>query len=64
MLSRGLQCNKMGIVLEDKVSVLIRSLFKLLPIMLVEELLGKVMYMWERLILSKGVFEVDFYRGF
>ena len=47
MLRRGLECNKSWIVLEDKVTILIpfvTSYDLLLPMMLVEESLGKEMY--------------------
>ena len=52
---RGLEWSKSRILLEDKVTVLILTLFKLLPIMLEEELSGKIMYLWEGLILLEGV---------
>ena len=51
---RGVESSKSRIVLEDKVTVLIQSFFKLFPMMLVKELLGKVMCLWGRLILSEG----------
>ena len=46
------------IVLEDKVAVLIPSLFKLFSIKLVEELLGKIMCLWGSLILGSVLIEV------
>ena len=41
--------------LEDKVTVLIQSLLKLFPTLLVEELSGKIMCVRRSLILSEGV---------
>ena len=43
MLRRRFGCSKLRIVLEDNVTAWISSLFKLFPMMLDEELLGKVM---------------------
>ena len=50
ILCQGLEWSKSQIVLEDKVTVLITSLFKLFPIMLMEELWGKIMCLWVSLI--------------
>ena len=55
MLRRAFDCIKLWIVLEDKLTVLIPSLSKLFLVMLVEEVFGKVMCVWGRLILSEVV---------
>ena len=46
MLHWGLECSKSWIVLKGKEAVLISSLFKLLIMLLEEELLSKVMNVW------------------
>ena len=48
MLRWGLEFSKSQIVLEDKVVVLISTLFKLFIMMLVEELLGKLINVCSR----------------
>ena len=47
--------SKSRIVLEDKVTVLIPNLSKFFSIKLVEELFGKIMYLWVGLVLLEGV---------
>ena len=49
ILCRGLECSESRIVFEDKVTVLIPSLFQLFPMMLLEKLLGEVMCVWGKL---------------
>ena len=43
----------------DKATILLPSLFKLFSIKLVEELLGRIMYLWGSFILLEGVFNIE-----
>ena len=55
MSRRGLEFCKSRFFLKNKVKVLIAILFKSFPMMLVEELFGKVICVRGTLILSDGV---------
>ena len=51
MLRWGLECTNSRIVLESKEVILISGLFKLFIMLWEKELFGKVMNLWEELVL-------------